>query len=175
MNIKNILKKYVDTTKQTLSLDQVNFLLSLDNNYFDMLNDEIYKTYMVNTNILVEYNNISLDTIDYHINIPLLQDNIVSKKIKIYNGKNIPSEFCLRAINLQDVRILDGIEIINEDAFSDCLLLKRITIPKSVKIIHNCVFSNCVSLEQLILPKTIEFIGNNAFRNCINLKKIYFV
>lgn len=175
MNINDVIKQTIDNVKLSLTQKQLYFLHKVDKKYFDILQDEIYETYCVNSNILSEYSNIDLNLLNNNTIIPMLQDNIASKKITIYNGSYIPAEFCLRAINLQTIKISNGIEIIHEDAFSDCLQLKKIIIPKSIKSIYNHAFNNCISLKQLILPKTLEFIGNNAFKNCLNLKKLYFV
>lgn len=172
----NIINQIITTVKNKLTELQIKFLLSQDNKFFSNLYNEIYETYLSNKNCLLTYNKIDLSNIcKNNISSFLLQDNINTKQLQLYSGKEIPSEFCLRAIQLETVCMDNNIEIINCDAFSNCLMLKNIKISQNIKIIHDHAFDNCISLEQLVLPKTIEVIEHYAFKNCINLKTVKFI
>lgn len=57
-------------------------------------------------------------------------------------------------------------------AFSDCIHLKRITIPKTVKEISYHAFYNCKSLTEIVIPDSVSFIGDHAFQGCENLQTI---
>lgn len=76
--------------------------------------------------------------------------------------------------------IPEGVEIIGEQAFSGCELLKQITIPGSVTEIGYLAFSSCYSLEEVKFAQmneqdetakhySIKKIGIKAFEWCQNL------
>ncbi|MCH5291251.1 MAG: leucine-rich repeat protein [Treponema sp.] len=65
-----------------------------------------------------------------------------------------------------------GLEIIADNAFSDCTSLKSVTIPAGVWGIGDSAFRNCTSLESVTIPASVWGIGGSAFRNCTSLKSI---
>ena len=65
-----------------------------------------------------------------------------------------------------------NLEAIGENAFKDCLVLKRINIPNSVISIGDGCFSNCTSLEEITFGKSLEEIGSQVFYGCKSLKSI---
>lgn len=74
--------------------------------------------------------------------------------------------------NLQDYSIQQGTLIIDNDAFKDCICLKRVFIPDSVNVICNSVFDGCVNLQSVILPPKVSFWGVGIFNNCKSLQYI---
>lgn len=57
-------------------------------------------------------------------------------------------------------------------AFSGCLKLKNVTLPKSQRI-GQCAFENCTSLTSVKIPEGTLEIGNYCFFNCVSLKSVY--
>lgn len=57
-------------------------------------------------------------------------------------------------------------------SFSDCLNLKKVTIPKGVTWIADGVFSGCESLSEINIPDTVETIGAWVFADCNELYSI---
>ena len=97
---------------------------------------------------------------------------------------------------LEEVRIADGVEIIEPNAFSSCMNLTKVFMGDSVSVIGRnaffeckylyCVelspalreidsraFFGCSGLRDIDLPDGIEHIGSQAFSGCTKLKSIH--
>ena len=70
---------------------------------------------------------------------------------------------------IEEIIIEDGIELIEDCAFS-CCGAKSVSIPGSVKRISRCAFSYCKNLESVTLGNGIGLIYPNAFEGCKNIK-----
>lgn len=91
--------------------------------------------------------------------------------------------------------IPEGIEEINDNAFSECDELTSVQFPHTLRVISNCsfancnnltkidipegvteiywgAFANCKSLCEVSLPSTLKFIGEHAFAHCTSLQSI---
>lgn len=69
--------------------------------------------------------------------------------------------------------IFEGKSVVIEDeTFSWCRALKRITLPKDIKRIGNRLFEYCKSLIEINIPDGVTEIGDSVFDNCISLKTI---
>jgi len=66
----------------------------------------------------------------------------------------------------------EGVEVIRENAFSECKNLKSILLPSSVKKIERSAFSYCKSLKSIILPELITNINSKTFYRCSSLEEI---
>ena len=60
---------------------------------------------------------------------------------------------------------------IGENAFSDCLSLRNITLPKSLTTIRLYAFA-LSSLESIVVPPNVVTIEDEVFHGCKNLKDI---
>ena len=58
---------------------------------------------------------------------------------------------------------------ITEDIFSNRDDIVDVKLPEGVKIIDAHAFENCRHLEKIYFPATLEKIGAEAFLNCVNL------
>jgi hypothetical protein len=67
------------------------------------------------------------------------------------------------------VRIPGGIKAIGDLAFSDCFVMKEVTVPESVENIGAEAFARCYNLSSAILPGSAMFIGPGAFLDCARL------
>ena len=63
--------------------------------------------------------------------------------------------------------IKEGVKVIGEEAFINCIFIKKIVIPNSVKRIGNGAFTKCHSLGNIYIPKNINTINGNPFEDCI--------
>lgn len=61
---------------------------------------------------------------------------------------------------------------IGENAFSECISLKRIVIPEGVEEIADAAFIGCRCLESVSLPLSLKRIGSCAFAHCTLLDSI---
>jgi len=96
---------------------------------------------------------------------------------------------------LEEVRIADGVEVLEPNAFSSCKNLSKVFMGDSVthigrnaffeckhlycvelsptlREIDNRAFFGCTGLRDIFLPDSIEVIGDQAFYGCTKLKSI---
>lgn len=73
---------------------------------------------------------------------------------------------------LENVKIPNGVKVIDKYAFFACGSLKELVIPSSVKIIGESAFSNCNALERIEMSDKIEEIEYGAFFLCYSLTDI---
>merc|ERR1740124_979813 len=71
-----------------------------------------------------------------------------------------------------DFEVQDGYTLIGGDAFSNCVSLKTIKLPKSIKKINEYAFDNCSSIQKIDLPPSLTTLGKYAFENCSSLEEI---
>lgn len=74
---------------------------------------------------------------------------------------------------LKEIKIPNGVEKIESNAFRGCRSLKNITIPEGVQEIGMLAFGACDALKTIIIPGTVKSVGTFAFANCNQLKKVY--
>ncbi len=86
------------------------------------------------------------------------------------NIKVIPKD-CFAYNAAYEIVIHDGIERIEEYAFSNTSNLKEITIPDSVNYIGKWAFFGCSNLENITLPEGLTVIEEALFYHCYNLKE----
>ena len=70
------------------------------------------------------------------------------------------------------VNVPQGVESIENEAFSFCKALTSITLPQGVKSIVDYAFSCCGALTSITLPQGVKSIGNGAFYECGALTSI---
>ena len=79
--------------------------------------------------------------------------------------------------SLTDIEFNEGLETIDENAFSYSHTINNIYLPTTLLSIGNEAFINCgssSSTDQIIsIPAGIQYIGDRAFQNCDKAKAIY--
>lgn len=95
---------------------------------------------------------------------PIIIPSEVKKisKCAFYCCKNILS------VTFED----NGVEVIEDEAFDNCLRLSYINFGNSLKSIGYSAFNFCTDLKNFVLPDTIESIGMLAFNACRGLTEI---
>jgi hypothetical protein len=83
----------------------------------------------------------------------------------------IPSE-AFKDCNLYSVTIPEGVNSIEERAFSGCTRLTSVTIPASVNSINNGAFYGCTSLTRVTIPEGVSSIKEMAFYGCTSLTSV---
>ena len=91
------------------------------------------------------------------------------ERVRVIQDKAFQDCQCLR-----DIKFGEQLEVIGESAFFACCELKKIYIPDSVKCIKGNAFGSCKQLEEVRLPQNLYVIEQATFSNCINLNKIKF-
>lgn len=73
---------------------------------------------------------------------------------------------------LKKVIVPDGIEIINEYAFSYAENIEEILLPNSLLSIEDAAFVRCTSLKSIVIPDSVSHIGSGAFYQCNALDSV---
>jgi hypothetical protein len=63
----------------------------------------------------------------------------------------------------------NGLKNISDDAFSGCVKLTSIRLPRKLETIGNRAFKNCQTLTEFVLPDYVTAIGEEAFCGCAAL------
>ncbi len=66
--------------------------------------------------------------------------------------------------------IEDGVTTIGNDAFVDCIGIKRVEISYTVTTIGHNAFTNCDGLTSIDIPYGVQTLGEYAFADCDNLR-----
>ena len=104
--------------------------------------------------------------------IPTSVNAIPIVAISAHKEEDINDIFWGQTYTFSEVIIPDGITIIRDCAFRDCLYLTSVEIPNSIKSIGNRAFENCYSLTSVTIPNNVSNIGKKAFHNCTDLNSI---
>lgn len=71
-----------------------------------------------------------------------------------------------------EVKLPDGLERIGEQAFSNCINLKKVLIPAKIKVLSEGTFWGCSNLGSISLPQGLEEIERDSFNGCISLNLV---
>ena len=77
-------------------------------------------------------------------------------------------------MDVTNVVIPDGIEVIGPAAFSDCENLEFLELPDSLRKICRMAFLRCRKLTSIVLPHGFETVEKCAFGGCSELKSVRF-
>lgn len=93
-------------------------------------------------------------------------------------GKIERDEYEMHSFTLETdvevIRISEGIESIDDDAFKDCQALKTVSLPDTFVSIGARAFENCRLLESIQIPENVTEIGADSFAQCYSLKTAEF-
>ena len=68
--------------------------------------------------------------------------------------------------DLLEVTMGEGVERIEDQAFSQCNSLTTVTLPSTLNYIGKEAFVYCPNLSEIALPDGVTYIGDSAFENC---------
>lgn len=71
------------------------------------------------------------------------------------------------------VNLPPTVETIGEGVFSDCSLLKTVTLG-NVKTINSRAFANCVSIVEMVFPQSVGNVGKEVMIGCFKLYSVRF-
>lgn len=103
-------------------------------------------------------------------NTEILKDN--TDRIRILDGWIIGTDNSTENLLANaDVFAIQDADVVGiaDYAFSNCIGLTNITLPKNVVYVGQMAFANCVNLMFLTVSDKVVSIGYGAFRNCISL------
>lgn len=79
--------------------------------------------------------------------------------------------------DLVSVELGEGVKVIGNNAFQDCVSLSKLLLPETLEEIgigQGSAFAGCNGLRELTLPVNVKFIATCSFVNCRYLEKIYW-
>ena len=74
---------------------------------------------------------------------------------------------------ITEAHLPDTVREIGVGAFSDCALLKFVSIPISLEDISSFAFDSCISLTEIRLPRSLQYLGGGTFADTSALKRLY--
>lgn len=75
-------------------------------------------------------------------------------------------------INLEKVKIPDGISRIGGSAFDGCIRLTLVEMHEGITTIGDRAFNECTNIERLHIPPNVTEIGNYVFNGCSRISEI---
>jgi hypothetical protein len=85
----------------------------------------------------------------------------------IYTGQSdVPTD-------ITHVKVVDpSVKVIGEESFCDCNQLINVELCEGLERIDEWAFSGCTSLTSIIIPSTVKVIGKDAFSGCSQLRSV---
>lgn len=77
-------------------------------------------------------------------------------------------------VNINSVKLNEGVLRIGQEAFSGCTSLLRVFGCETLAEIDSSAFSGCTIIEEIYLGRDLERFGENAFSGCGRLAKVYY-
>lgn len=74
-------------------------------------------------------------------------------------------------VSLESIALPRKTELDNS-VFAGCEKLKTVTMPENLESIGANMFADCASLEEVIVPNSVRYIWENAFKNCLSLRRV---
>lgn len=105
---------------------------------------------------------------DTKIVVPATHDGRAVLSIGIAGGDGFA--FCS---NVTEIVLPDTIQYIQNESFSYCTKLEKVTVPSCLSI-GGRAFAECTALQEIILPDNVTNIGEGAFYGCSKLSEIRY-
>lgn len=106
---------------------------------------------------------------DVNVTIPATYSGL---PVKAVAGNVSPYGVSSWGESIKTVTLENGIERIEDNAFSNCTSLVSITIPDSVKYIGSEAFLKCRALSSVTIPDSVTTLGASAFSECTRLSYV---
>ena len=104
--------------------------------------------------------------------IVFYEEDYITASVYESNPLSLARNLYLNGELLTELTIPEGIEKINNFAFSGCKSIKKLVVPDSVKEIVRTAFWGCTNLEEIIIGDGITEIPFESFKNLKKLKKV---
>lgn len=73
---------------------------------------------------------------------------------------------------ITEIAVPQTITALENNVFSGCQQLQKVTLPPTLRTIGSSTFENCTALSEMVVPEAVTSIGNNAFSGCSALSSI---
>lgn len=96
------------------------------------------------------------------------------KKITVENGVETIDDGAFSSLSsLEEVTIPSSVTSLGGYAFNECEALKKVNLSNGLLSLGSNCFANCTSLESISLPDTVEEVGEWIFYSCRSLKTVH--
>lgn len=101
------------------------------------------------------------------------EGNSTIEAVKLPNGlESIDSDAFSECYKLKSIEVPDSVTYIGPDAFEYCTALTSAKLGTGIKEINNRTFFRCTALESVNIPDGVTSIGDKAFYGCGALKEL---
>ena len=76
------------------------------------------------------------------------------------------------SVYLVDVKIPEGIKIIDTGAFSSRVYIETLELPTTLERVNEEAFYKCTKLISVVIPENVSYIGVRSFANLSNLQEL---
>lgn len=97
----------------------------------------------------------------------------IPEGVKTISGGTYGGAFA-GSLNLTEVNIPEGVEVIESNAFSICPKLSELKLPGTVQKLEEKAINTCLSLSAVYIPKSVTEIGEGVFGRCDALTDVYY-
>ena len=73
---------------------------------------------------------------------------------------------------ITEIAVPQTITTLENNVFSGCQQLQKVTLPATLRTIGSNTFENCTALSEIVVPESVTSIGNYAFSGCQALSSI---
>lgn len=73
---------------------------------------------------------------------------------------------------ITEIAVPQTITALENNVFSGCQQLQKVTLPPTLRTIGSSTFQNCTTLSEMVVPEAVTSIDNSAFNGCIALSSI---
>lgn len=73
---------------------------------------------------------------------------------------------------ITEIAVPQTITALENNVFSGCQQLQKVTLPPTLRTIGSSTFENCTALSEMVVPEAVTSIGNNAFSGCSAISSI---
>lgn len=97
----------------------------------------------------------------------------IPESVKTISGGTFGGAFA-GSLNLTEVNIPEGVEVIESNVFSICPKLSELKLPSTVQKLEEKAINTCLSLSAVYIPKSVTEIGEGVFGRCDALTDVYY-
>ena len=74
--------------------------------------------------------------------------------------------------NMKEIVLPEQLDSIGMCAFYNCKELEEVKINDGLRVIDDCAFSGCLSLKKIEIPQSVNYVGYNTFDGCLGLEEL---
>ena len=89
-------------------------------------------------------------------------------------GLECIGDYAFSFSGITEAIIPNTVKYLGVGAFLDCMDLEQIKLPEGIQTLSDALFAGCSSLKTIDIPEGVSIIGEEAFGGCTSLEEIHF-